>query len=145
MRSKRSSPSTKKVSLGIAGLPIAQEFLKAQEDAKTLFLMVTDERGTDDELRRLVRRESLLHLIFFCIDLTKSSRARVSSMKSHHQASAAREVSKMALHAWLDKNIHRFKGRLDRCAMEAMKAKGVNRSFSWVRREITAYRATRTR
>jgi hypothetical protein len=63
---------------GIAALPQARSFL-ARQDARTLFSLVTQERGSTDQLRQLVRHESVLELILMCIDLTKTARARVAA------------------------------------------------------------------
>ncbi len=69
---------------GIASLPEAQTFI-AQNLAGKLFSMVTEERGTTKQLRELVNHESLLELIFFCIDMTKSARARVAASAKRRQ------------------------------------------------------------
>lgn len=63
---------------GIAALPEATSFM-AKRDAKTLFSLVTEERGSTDQLRNLVRHESVLELIFMCIDMTTSAKAKVAA------------------------------------------------------------------
>lgn len=126
---------------GIAALPEVQAFLRAKKDAHAIYSMVTEERGSWSELMSLVRHESILQLIFMCIDLTKSSRARVSALKSRQVAMELREASVQTLHAWLDTNIHRYTGKLDLCSIDASKVPGIHRSQAWLRKEITAYRA----
>lgn len=127
---------------GISALPAAQTLLRAKKDAQAIFSMVTEERGSWSELTSLVRHDSILQLIFMCIDLTKSSRARVSALKSRKVAMQSRQASLQALHAWLDTNIHRYKGRLELCSIDAAKVPGIYRSAEWIRKEITAYRAS---
>ena len=131
------------VNKGIAALPEAQMLLRAKKDARAIFSMVTEERGSWSELMSLVSRDSILQLIFMCVDLTKSSRARVSALKSRQVAMDSRQASLQALHAWLDTNIDRYKGRLGLCSMDAAKVPGIYRSAAWIRKEITAYRASR--
>ena len=63
---------------GIAALPEAKSFI-AKRDARTIFSMVSEERGSTDQIRQLVRHESILELILMCIDMTKTTRARVAA------------------------------------------------------------------
>jgi hypothetical protein len=51
----------------------------AQQDARAIDQMVTKETGTTEELRLLVRHDSILDLIFLCIDRTKILRARAAA------------------------------------------------------------------
>lgn len=69
---------------GIASLPAAQTFA-ARKHARELFSMVTEEKGTTKQLRDLVTHEVLLDLIIFCVDMTKSARARVAASAKRRQ------------------------------------------------------------
>jgi len=115
---------------------------KAKADAKAIFRMVTEESGTTTALRERVTRDSLLQLIFLCIDLTATSRAKAAAGKSHEDAIADRRREQKRLHDWLKPNIHRFRKNLVRCAMAAQNEGKVSRSLSWISKEITAYRKT---
>lgn len=125
---------------GISALPEARVFL-ARQDAHAIFDMTTREYGTQQELMKLVRHESLFELINLCIDLTLKTRPVANGHKSRKVAIVARGQKLQALHDWLDENIWRYKGQLDLCAMDACKIKGIGRSYQWMRKEITAYRA----
>jgi hypothetical protein len=125
---------------GISALPEAKVFL-ARQDAHEIFNMTTREYGSQQELIKLVRHESLFELINLCIDLTLQTRPVANGLKSRKVAIVARGQKLQALHDWLDENIWRYKGQLDLCAMDASKIKGFGRSYAWTRKEITAYRA----
>ena len=140
--SARGSASTV-TGLGISALPSVQRMLKSIKDAEAIFSMVTEERGTLDELVRLVRHESIMELILLCVDLTKTSRARVNAIKSRQVLIRRRELDEAKIDLWLDKNIPQYTGRLDRCAMDAIQQRVVPKSFSWVRKRITAYMAAK--
>jgi muconolactone delta-isomerase len=127
---------------GIAGLyEIMQEqTAKDKNKAKQIFLSVTNESVTQEELLELVSPEVMMQLIFLCIDLTKSSRAVVNQLKSKEAAKNAKLKAQGILHAWLDMNFHRYKGYLNNCADEAVNdLPRLGKSWSWVRKEITAY------
>ncbi len=81
-KSTKSSPGDD--SRGIAALPAARSFI-ARKSAKELFALVSKERGSTEQLRQLVRHESLLELILMCIDLTKSARARIAATAKRRQ------------------------------------------------------------
>lgn len=123
---------------GIAALPAAKRAL-ARADAHAIFSMVTEERGSRDELLTLVHHESILELIHLCVDLTIRTRPIANGSKSRALAKLGRARHVQILHSWLDRNLWRYKGQLDLCAMDACKE--VARSCSWVRKEITAYNA----
>jgi hypothetical protein len=69
---------------GIAALPAARTYV-AKEAAKELFTLVSKEQGSTEQLRQLVRHESLLELVLLSIDLTKSARARVAATAKRRQ------------------------------------------------------------
>jgi hypothetical protein len=115
-----------------------------KEIAKKIFGMVTEERGTDEELRAMVTRRSLLELIFLMIDLTKSSRAVTNQAKSKEKARLAKLIAQKKLYDWLDKNISKFPNALEECSEVAtIEIKSLGRSESWVRQQITQYRKDR--
>jgi hypothetical protein len=127
---------------GIAGLYeiMEEQTVKNKNKAKHIFLSVTNESVTQEELVELASPEVMMQLIFLCIDLTKSSRAVVNQLKSKVEAKNAKAKAQSILHGWLDKNFHRYKGYLNNCADEAIKdLPRLGKSWSWVRKEITAY------
>jgi hypothetical protein len=132
---------------GIAGLYeiSQQQIVKDKKKAKKIFLSVANESITREELLELVSPEVMLQLIFVCVDLTKSSRAVVNQLKSKIVAKNAKEKAQVILYEWLDKNIHRYKGRLNNCADEAIhKLPRLGKSWHWVRKEITTHQKSRS-
>lgn len=111
----------------------------AMDQAKRLFLMALADDSTDEELRQLVTRDSLFELIVYVSDFQKSLRARINQEKSKRKASKAKADARELLHHWLDANIEKYKGQLDKCAEDASSIPGLGRGFSWNRREITQY------
>ncbi len=70
--------------------------------------------------------------------------ATVNQITSRAQSSASRRRRLGLLHEWLDKNLVRFRGRLDMCADAAVEAvPGLGWSSSMVRKEISKYRKQR--
>jgi len=131
---------------GIAGLyEIMQEQTeKDKTKAKQIFLSVTNESVTQEELFELVSPEVIMQLIFLCIDLTKSSRAVVNQLKSKKEAKNSKMKAQAILNVWLDKNFHKYKGYLNNCADDAVHdLPMLGKSWSWVRKEITAYAKTK--
>ena len=122
--------------MGIAALPVVQ----AQADARKIFAMVTEDRGSTSDLRQLIRHDSVYELIGLCIDLTIATRPVANGVKSRRKAVLARAGQVKILHDWLERNLWRYKRQLDLCAFDAHKAPGITRSYEWVRREISAYR-----
>lgn len=141
-RRVKKKPDTLTAASGISALPEAQVFL-ARQAAHAIFDMTTREYGTRQQLLKLVRHESLFELINLCIDLTLRTKPIANGHKSRKVAIVARGQKVEVLHDWLDKNIHRYKGQLDLCAMDASKIDGLGRSYAWVRKEITVYRTPR--
>jgi hypothetical protein len=116
------------------------QIAKDKKKAKQIFLAVTNESATQEELAELVSPEVILQLIFLCIDLTKTSRAVVNQLKSKIVAKIAKEKAQGILKVWLDKNFSKYKGYLNNCADDAIQdLPTLGKSWSWVRKEITAY------
>ena len=70
--------------------------------------------------------------------------AAVSQIASRAESSASRQRRLGLLHDWLDGNLQRFKGRLEKCAGAAVKeVPSLGWSSSMVRREISNYRKQR--
>ncbi len=138
--------NTNKQLNGLAG---AYEAIQLQEkehkqNAKKLFLMVNSDKGSTADLQRLVTHGSLLELIFFTIDLTRSSKAKANQTLSKLEAKASKASKEVMLYGWLEINIDRFKGNLDSCVIHAVNAlPKLGRSEPWVRKQITAYRKSK--
>jgi len=95
---------------------------------------------SNEELQKLISPEVLMELIFFCVDITKSTRGVVNQLKSKQVTKASKAKAESILYGWLDKNMHRYKGYLDNCSHDALHAlPNLGKSWSWVRKEITAY------
>lgn len=125
----------------ITGLEDLREYLKAQDaNGRKLFDMIVNEIGTDDELRDLITHRSLFSLVIHSIDHQKIIRALANATKSNVVALKAKEKARAILYEWLDKNIQKYKGKLDLCAADAEKQiKQLGRGYYWIRVEITAY------
>ncbi len=129
-------------SSGIAGLyKITQAQLDAdKKTAELIFSSVTSESITREELSELVSPEAITQLIFLCIDLTKTSRAVVNQLKSKQEAKESRAKAQGILESWLDGNFSKYKGHLNNCADDAVyELPKIGKSWSWIRKEITAY------
>lgn len=125
----------------VTGLGELHDYLKDQDaNGRKLFDMVVNELGTDDELKSLITRRSLLSLVLHTIDHQKKIRALANSTKSNEASITAKEKAQVILYAWLDKNIQKYKGKLDLCAEDAEKQiRQLGRGSHWIRLEITAY------
>ncbi len=125
------------------GLHNLDEINKAnRQDAKKLYFMIVREEGSHEEIHSLVRRESLLELIFIAIDQGKRAPHLINAYKSRKAPSALRQKAKTHLRRWLDQNQSLFVRDLDRCATEAqriMQKAGYTNGYHWIRKEITAY------
>jgi hypothetical protein len=108
--------------------------------AKQLFSMVIDERGSNADLQQLVTHHSLFELIVYVVDFHKGLRASINQKKSKIAANSAKARARNLLHGWLEININRYTGKLDDCAQDALSIPGFGRGYSWTRREITEYR-----
>lgn len=117
-----------------------QQTVQDKSNARKILKLVTKESIKQEELIDLVSPEVIVQLIFLCVDLTNSTRAVVNQLKSKKAASDAKRKAQVILHAWLNKNFHNYKGFLNNCADEALiNLPNLGRSWSWVRKEITAY------
>jgi hypothetical protein len=125
----------------ITGLGELHDYLNDQDaNGIKLFNMLVNEIGTDEDLKSLITRRSLLSLILHTIDHQKKIRALVNSTKSNEVSSTAKQKAQAILYAWLDKNIQKYKGKLDLCAADAEKQiRQLGRGYCWIRVEITAY------
>lgn len=129
---------------GLEALLLCVEYTAAQRRAaEKMFSMVLKEQGSDAELKQLVTRGSVLELIFFLIDHTKTMRARGAQNKSTLVASLAKAKAVKILYDWLDKNIHKYSGRLADCIEDATQIPGLGRGDSFVTKQIARYRRER--
>lgn len=129
---------------GLEALLLSVEYTKAQRRAaEKIFSMVLKEQGSDADLKQLVTRGSLLELIFLLIDHTKAVRARGAQKKSVVTASLAKAKAVKILYEWLDKNIHKYSGRLAACKEDATQIPGLGRGDSFVEKQIANYRRER--
>ena len=129
---------------GLKALALHIEHTKAQQRAaQKIFSMVMNEQGSDADLKYLVTRDSIRELIFFMVDHTTSMRAVGAQGKSKVVASLAKAKAIKILYEWLDKNIHKYSGRLAACKEEAMQIPGLGRGDSFVEKQITNYRRER--
>lgn len=112
--------------------------------AKQIFAMVTNERGTDAEIKAITTQRTIQELIFLIIELTTCSRAAANQARSKEVAGLAKIQAKMLLYDWLDANLVRFPGKLEDCTAEAIiSIKNLGRGDSWVRKQITLYKKDR--
>ncbi|PRY97709.1 hypothetical protein BCM14_2173 [Jezberella montanilacus] len=129
---------------GLEALLLRVEYTKTQRRAaEKIFSMVLKEQGSDADLKQLVTRGSLLELIFLLIDHTKTVRARGAQRKSSLVASLAKAKAIKILYDWLDKNIHKYSGRLAACSEDATQIPGLGRGDSFVTKHIARYRKER--
>ena len=113
------------------------------EIAQSLFRMVINETGTDEELKELVTHGTLLELMLLTIGHGKSARARANQSKGSSKGINEKEAKQRILFAWLDKNISKYDGDLNACATDAEKIKELDRKNSWIKKQITEYRKQR--
>ena len=94
------------------------DLLRSAETAagKLVFDMVMCEEGSDQDLQRLISRRVLLQTIFATLDHRSAIMSRVNQDKSR----AKMRERKKVLFAWLDKNIHKYKRKLEQCAEDAV-------------------------
>jgi hypothetical protein len=139
-QSKR--PGIQASDVGLGFLTARQKKQKA--DGALLLEMVLGEQGDDRDLQGLVSHRALLELILLTIDHQEAIRVRFNNEKSRQSARKKKIARQADLYAWLDKNIDRFKKRLDECAYEASEALyGSEKNFSTIRKEISQYRKIR--
>lgn len=139
VRSRTQTPRTQQ---GLGWL--AEQRRIAKRDASRIYLMVTGESGTVEDLRGLTRHDSLLELICIALDQGKRARHVINALKSRRVASAKKEMATTLLRDWLNNNLHRFQGRLWRIrCIESIKKEipNLGRGDSWVCKEISRFRA----
>lgn len=128
------------------GLHSLMERRQARDDAKTLYLMATGERGTVSEMRRLVRHDSIIELITIAIDQGKRARHIINSSRSRAVAISKKDNARAMLCAWLDKKSHHFtrKPWFERCYYAIKRdLPNLKRSRSWVQKEVSRYRSNK--
>lgn len=143
MKTKGKKSHVSKTIKGLSDLFEHQELEKYKNyaNAKELFLMVTDQRGSNAKLRSLVTHETLLELIKLTIDIGKKTRASYNQVKSRHSIKNKREIAVDKLRHWLKINLVNYRGRLDDCAEDAIvQIRGLGRGHSWIQKEISDYR-----
>jgi hypothetical protein len=111
-------------------------------NGKLLFQHINQWDGIlDDQLRQLVTKESLLQMILLAFEHQTSIKGKFYSSKSKIEATKKKEQQQDLLFDWLDKNIQKYEGALDKCAIDARdKVPGLGRSLSWIRKKITFYK-----
>lgn len=97
---------------------MAIEPLRQAESAagKLIFDMVMYGEGSDQDLQQLISHRVLLETFLATIDHRSAIMSRVNQDKSRAKM---REREKV-IFAWLDKNIHKYKGKLEQCAEDAV-------------------------
>jgi hypothetical protein len=112
------------------------------KNGKLLFQYVAQwDEISEDQLRQLVTKESLLQMILLAFEHQTSIKGKYYSSKSKIEAKKKKEQQQDLLFDWLDKNIRKYEGALDKCAIDARdKISGLGRSLSWIRKKITLYK-----
>ena len=125
---------------------LAEQLRAAKRDASRIYLMVTGERGTTEELRALTRYDSLFELICIALDQGKRAMHLINASRSRRVASAKKEEATARLRDWLENNLHRFQDRpwRTRC-IQAIKKElpNLGRDESLLSKEIGRFRAER--
>lgn len=127
---------------GLAG--INQRTKEARADARLLYKMATEERGSVDKLRSLVRHDSILELILLTIDQAKHARHVVNGIRSRQLASQKKDEATTKVRNWLKNNIHHFTRRpwRKRCIWALKQAHpNLGRGDSWINKVITDFMA----
>jgi hypothetical protein len=137
---KKINPTEKKppIDTGLSLLYAAQ--LENKQGGQKLLQMIISGESTDEEIKALVNRESLLEMVLGLIDLVRRAQGIANQAKSKVNASDSKLKAQTLLYAWLDQNISLYKEQLEACAEAAVtEIKDLNRREDWVRREITLY------
>jgi hypothetical protein len=127
---------------GLANL--ASQIAAAKRDASQIYLMVTGERGTLEELRGLTRHDSIFQLILIAMKQGQKARHLINASRSRRVAMAKKNGARAILREWLENNISRFTGRpwRRRCIDAAKRAlPTLGRGDSWIDKEITLFQA----
>ena len=123
---------------------LAPQISAAKRDAAQIYLMVTGERGTVEELRGLTRHDSIIQLILIAMEQGQKARHLINASRSRRAATSNKDKAVAELRIWLARNISRFTGltwRL-RC-IDAIKTElpTLARGDSWLEKEISRFRA----
>jgi hypothetical protein len=118
---------------------MAIEPLRQAESAagKLIFDMVMYKEGSDQDLQQLISHRVLLETFLATIDHQKMVMSRFNQEKSR----AKMREKKKLLFEWLDKNIHKYKGKLEQCAEDAVEQiPGLGLKSGTVKKYIAEYR-----
>ncbi len=128
----------KDMTSGKHGIMAIEPLIKAETQAgKLVFDMLMYEEGSNQDLQRLISHRVLLHTIFATLDHRSAIMSRVNQDKSRAKM---REREKV-IFAWLDKNIHKYKGKLEQCAEDAVEQiPDLGLKPGTVKKYITEYR-----
>jgi len=130
--------ANKDMTSGKHGIMAIEPLRQAESAAgKLIFDMVMYEEGSDQDLQQLISHRVLLQTIFATLDHRSAIMSRVNQDKSRAKM---REREKV-IFAWLDQNIHKYKGKLEQCAEDAVKQiPELGLKPGTVKRIITKYR-----
>lgn len=118
---------------------MAIEPLRQAESAagKLIFDMVMYKEGSDQDLQQLISHRVLLETFLATIDHQKVVMSRFNQEKSRAKM---REREKV-IFAWLDQNIHKYKGKLEQCAEDAVEQiPNLGLKPGTVKKDIAKYR-----
>ena len=114
--------------------------LENKQGGQKLLKMIISGESTDEEIKAIVNRESLLEMVLGLIDLVRRAQGIANQTKSKINAADSKLNAQILLYAWLDQNISLYKDQLEACAEAAVtEIKDLNRKVDWVRRQITLY------
>jgi hypothetical protein len=123
---------------------LASQISAAKRDASQIYLMVTGERGTAEELRGLTRHDSIFQLILIAMKQGQKARHLINASRSRRAATANKNKAVAKLRIWLERNISRFTGPTwrRRCIIAINKElPTLGRGDSWMEKEISRFRA----
>jgi len=130
--------ANKDMATGKYGILAIDNLIKAEASAgKLLYEMLFCDQGNDEDLQPLISKRVLLHLIYATADNQEAIKARINQEQSRH----TRKKRLALLYDWLDQNIHKYKGRLEDCAEDAVQQiAGLDMAVGTVKKHITTYR-----
>ena len=133
--------TTEKIPLIDTGLSLLYAaHLENKQGGQKLLQMLISGESTDEEIKAIVNRESLLEMVLGLIDLVRRAQGIANQTKSKINAADSKLNAQTLLYAWLDQNISLYKDQLEACAEAAVtEIKDLNRRVDWVRRQITQY------
>lgn len=133
--------TTEKIPLIETGLSLLYAaHLENKQGGQKLLQMIISGENTDEEIKAIVNRESLLEMVLGLIDLVRRAQGIANQTKSKINAADSKLNAQTLLYAWLDQNISLYKDQLEACAEAAVtEIKDLNRKVDWVRRQITLY------